>query len=561
VSIGRRHIFILTLIALVVFFFRLGATDLWGALVARNAQMAREMIQSGEWIVPHVNYHPDYEKPVLWIWILALFSFPLGVNEFSIRFPTALAALVSVYTVYALGRRLAGTRCGFRASLIYMTGIKVMHMARVPRIDMSLTLFIALAYYFFLRGYQEEQRRRSSYLWASFFMALSFLDKGPVGVGLPAGGMFIFLILNRDLWHLKKLVTLGNILLFLVVAAPWYVAVSVKTGGEFPRHFFLYRNVTVFALYPEAQPLWFYFPQLLVGFLPWSVFLPFAVVDAFGRKQRRSSLLPLAWFLWVFLFLTFVMYKRSDYLLPLYPAAAVLTAIFWDSIEDNSTRWMGRAVKMMVSVLLVTVICALVVVGLLSIPGFVNRVASSAMVRSYSNETDRDMISLYAGVLRRHAVLLIPIFLAASVFLFRQFRYFRARLRRMTPLLVGIALVMVFLNTYFLYAILPEVNRMISLRPYSEFLMNVIKPRDRFGLYDFWYYEFGYYMMRHVTELETPEQLRNYFEAPGVAYCLVKRKNLDEAEDVLGGVSYMVEPGLADPRGKFVMLVKQEERL
>ena len=75
-----------------------------------------------------------------------------------------------------------------------MTCIKVMHMARVPRIDMSLALFIALAYYFFLRGYQEEQRRRSSYLWAFFFMALSFLDKGPVGVGLPAGGMFIFLI-------------------------------------------------------------------------------------------------------------------------------------------------------------------------------------------------------------------------------------------------------------------------------------------------------------------------------------------------------------------------------
>ena len=115
--IERKHIYALTLAALLVFFFRLGSADLWGDLVARNASMAREVLQRGEWVVPYVNGHPDYEKPILWIWILSIFSAPLGVNEFSVRLPCALAALGSVYVVYALGRRLSGPRCDSQGAI------------------------------------------------------------------------------------------------------------------------------------------------------------------------------------------------------------------------------------------------------------------------------------------------------------------------------------------------------------------------------------------------------------------------------------------------------------
>ncbi|MDD5556594.1 MAG: glycosyltransferase family 39 protein [bacterium] len=556
IPIGRRHVYILTLLALLLFFTGLGRTDLWGDLVARNAWMAREMLQRGEWIVPYVNGHPDHEKPILWIWVLALFSIPLGVNEFSVRLPTALAALGSVYAVYALGGRIAGPRCGFRAALIYMTGVKVMHMARTPRIDMSLTLLIALVMLSFWRGYADGARRRSAYLLAAVFAALAFLDKGPVGVIVPAGGILLFLLAAGDLRQLRALLAPRNIIAFIAVAAPWYLAVSLRTAGAFPREFFLHRNVTVFAAYTRSQPFWYYVPRVAADFLPWSVFLPFAIAGAVAARRDRRFLFPLSWFAWVFLFFSISVYKRGDYLLPLYPAAALLTALFWGEAARASGGWRVAASRVMVCLLIAVVVAALAAVVLVRVPGLAERVVSSELVDRHSNERDRDSMRAFAGIIAGEGVLLAAFLGAAAVFLACGLRRIGRPGGAAGMLIAGIAAVMAGVHVFYLRAVLPELDRATSVRPYTELLRRTVRRPDPFALYDFWLYEFGYYMEREVTELNVPEDLRAFFAEPGVGYVLVRRRRLDDALAILVGLPHAVEPALGDPAGKFAAIVR-----
>jgi hypothetical protein len=556
ISIERKHIYLITLLGIIVFFYKLGHTDLWGDQVARSAWMTREMVQRGEWIVPQVNGKPNYEKPILWIWVLMLFSLPLGVNEFSVRLPSALAALGSAYAVYALGRRLAGARCGFRAALISMTAVKVMHMATVPRIDMSLTLLVSLVFVFFLRGYQDDARRRSSYLWAAVFTALGFLDKGPVAVIIPAGGIFLFLFVARGLRQFAPLLSPRNIIVFLSITAPWYIAVDIKTHGEFTRRFFLYYNVTVYSGYSYTHPFWYSVSQLLTGFFPWSVFLPFAVAGAFAARRGNPALLPLAWFLCVFVFFSLSVYKRGDYLLPLYPAAALLTALFLKSVEEGASGWRLAVSRLAVGILIVATVAALAAAVLLSPPGAAERIISSGFVQEHSSQKDRDTMRLYARIVQEERVFLVVFLCAVGVFLVRALRRMGAGGVDAAGLIAGIAAVMTIFNTQYLRSFLPELDREMSLKAYSRFLAQRISPLDRFALYDTWFYEFGYYMQRDVGELQVPGELREYFSQPGAGYCLVDTERLDEALAVIGDLPHRLEPSLDGPKGRLTMIAR-----
>jgi 4-amino-4-deoxy-L-arabinose transferase-like glycosyltransferase len=334
--------------------------------------------------------------------------------------------------------------------------------------------------------------------------------------------------------------------------------VSIKTAGEFPRGFFLYHNATVFAFYSEAQPLWYYFPQFFCGFLPWSVFLPFALIAAFPRERREETLFPLVWFLWIFVFFTFVMYKRSDYILPLYPAAALLTAVFWESVEGDGARWRRHAVRFMVWLLIGIIGLACVVVTVIAGTGAVERIVASPWLERYSNATDRAMMLLYAGVLRRDAIWLVGVSAGVALFIYSQLRRFSREGSGVRAIIVGITVAMIFLNGYYLYAIVPEIDKKISLRPYAIFLSDRVEPGEPLALYDFWFYEFAYYMDRRVTELSYPHELRDYFADEGPRYCLVRKKHLDEARAHLEGAPYRIEPSLGDSEERFVMFVKYE---
>jgi 4-amino-4-deoxy-L-arabinose transferase-like glycosyltransferase len=333
-------------------FPNLGKPSLWDIDEGNNAEAAREMLASGNWIVPTFNYQLRVDKPALlyWLQIFAYRSF--GVNEFAARLPSALAALVTVLITYELGRRLFGAASGLISGVILSTSIAFCASAHFANPDALLNSMVALTLFIFWRGFSSNGRWW--FLGAGISTGLAVLAKGPVGLVLPAGVVFLFLVWSRKLAILRDRRLISGILLFLLVAIPWYVWVGVDTKASFLRGFLFQHNVGRY-LHPmehHAGPIYYYFLVLLIGFAPWSIFLWQTVWFAVGERGRKDECDlggPVApalryRFLWCwiavcFLFFSLAGTKLPNYILPIYAPLAILSARCLD-------RWRTQAIDL-----------------------------------------------------------------------------------------------------------------------------------------------------------------------------------------------------------------------
>ena len=335
---------------------QLGAPSLWDIDEGNNAEAAREMLESGNWVVPTFNFQLRLDKPALlyWLQIAAYRSF--GINEFSARLPSALAAIGAVLVTYELGRRLFGAMAGLLAGLALAGTASFCVSAHFANPDALLNLFTASALLAFWSGY-----RRGGHLWFipyGLFTGLAMLAKGPVGFVLPALILGLFLLWTRELRRLLTFHSLWGGLMFLLVVAPWYSLVGVETKANWLRGFFLTHNVGRFLSPMENHggPVYYYILILLVGFAPWSVFLGltgWSVVRelrASARGLRRGTenselKFLLCWIAAYFVFFSFSGTKLPNYILPLFPALAILTARCLDRSRTGVTvppRWMAQ---------------------------------------------------------------------------------------------------------------------------------------------------------------------------------------------------------------------------
>ena len=163
------------------------------------------------------------------------------------------------------------------------------------------------------------------------FAGLATLIKGPVGLIIPLAVAGIFLASSRELSKVKLRLWLLGLVIFLALTLPWYLAVYWKTSGAFGQEFLLKQNLVRFFDYRQGQPPWYYIPALIAGLFPWVFFLPVGIVSGWGafRRGDKGILLALVWLLVVFVFFSLSASKRPDYILPLYPAAALLVASTW----------------------------------------------------------------------------------------------------------------------------------------------------------------------------------------------------------------------------------------
>ncbi|RPJ03710.1 MAG: glycosyltransferase family 39 protein, partial [Deltaproteobacteria bacterium] len=335
-------IFLLLALCYFAFFFHFGTHPLWNGEEAMHATISKEMVLAGDWITPTFNGEKFYDKPALHNWFVSLSFLIFGLTEFAARLPSALLGTGCVLVVYLLGRSMFGPMVGFFSGVILATSAEAIILSRVVIHDIALVFFITLSLFIFYHGFKGGTHRKRYFLLFYASSGFAVLAKGPVGVLLPALIIGLFLIVQKKADLLRELVNLRGIILFLAIAAPWYILISLK-NRDYGEYFLIHQNLMNF-LSAEARhrsPFYFYFPVLLGGFLPWSFFLPFALIRAYRRtfKERETATVFLVlWFLVIFLFFSAASSKLSSYILPLFPAVSLLVGVFWNDCLKTPER-------------------------------------------------------------------------------------------------------------------------------------------------------------------------------------------------------------------------------
>jgi 4-amino-4-deoxy-L-arabinose transferase-like glycosyltransferase len=307
----------------VLFFFHLGAYGLWEPDEARYAEIAREMLASGNFIVPHLNYVPYIEKPPLLYWLTALSMKLWGVNEFGARFPTAAAALIGVLATYIFVRRAFDSRRAIMAAAILATSALYAVMAQVLTTDMLLTAIMTVATSAFFLQWREGGR-----WWWVFYVAmgLAVLTKGPVGAVIPIGVGVIFLWYEGELsGSFRRFHTVSGLLATAALTLPWFIAVTIREPGFFQfyivgEHFRRFLQPG----YSHHEAFYYYLPVIAGGFLPWSLialFVPWRSLEP--SSARRFCLIVTATILVLF---SVASAKLVPYVLPAFPFMAALVA-------------------------------------------------------------------------------------------------------------------------------------------------------------------------------------------------------------------------------------------
>lgn len=315
-----------------LFFFGLAHFGLVGADEPRYAQIAREMLARHDWITPTLDGNPWLEKPALYYWQAMLAYRMFGVSDWAARLPSAVDATLMVFAVYFL---LGRFRPAFELDGALMTAslAGVIGFARASSMDMPLTAAFTIALLAWFAWYESGSKRFLALFYAC--LGLGILAKGPVAPVLAAIVIAVFSLAIRNAAVIARTLWVPGITLFLAVVLPWYVAVQVR-NPEFFRVFILEHNLARFRtnLYHHTEPLWYFVPVLLLGLIPWTMFVVAAAMEAAQTWWQRRivpgteslNIFLVIWILIPVIFFSMSQSKLPGYILPALPAGALLVA-------------------------------------------------------------------------------------------------------------------------------------------------------------------------------------------------------------------------------------------
>ncbi|MBX9721488.1 MAG: glycosyltransferase family 39 protein, partial [Candidatus Obscuribacterales bacterium] len=352
-------------------------------------EAAREMVESGDFITPHLNYQIYFSKPILTFWLMAIPYKIFGVSEFSARIAFSFIASLLVFSTYFVGRSFKSEFAGLFAGLVIASSPLIIAVTRLSPIDIAFTCFVDLTVFSFAMCALLDRKR----WWWVFHAALGLavLTKGPAGVILFLFGTIAFLVLARPpiahmkVWFHRLRPALGAVI-FWAIVLPWYVAIDAATKGLFLLVFFFYENFARFAGHTNLgkSTWWYYLPVIGYGFAPWIVLLPFAgfgilksgltlktttvsqsaqssvldpqTTEANSRSTKQLFLFYLfIWALSEFLFFSCSKTKMDTYILPSFAPFAVCVAIkveeWLSTLESSGAETKSRGWASVLSLL------------------------------------------------------------------------------------------------------------------------------------------------------------------------------------------------------------------
>ena len=517
------HILVLSLLCIVLFFFRMGSHALWDRDEGLHASTSKEMILSDNWITPAYNGENFYDKPALFNWFVAISFLIFGFTEFAARLPAAIFGWAGVITTYYLGCKMFNPKTGFFSAVILATSTEYIALSRVVVHDISLMFFITLALAFFYIGYQSENKRRLYFLLGYAALGFAALAKGPVGLLLPAMVIGLFLIFNKNIKFVKEMQLGWGFLLFMGIAAPWYILIGLQNPDYF-EYFFIKQNFGSFLDDVHSRhpgPFYYYFPLLFGGFSPWSLFLPLVLYDAIRNKiksHRDAILYILIWFAAIFIFFSLASSKLSSYILPVFPALSLLMGFFWHKLATKPTRGYQKAV-------------------LFSFTPAVIIFPATLIYFSYFPSPD---LEIKFGFNLIHLKYLALMSSGISILAF-----FALLNRRYPMFLFIIAALMISVVVFAYQFVIPAIDPYRSTKNLAIKLDDILEPQENFLFYGREKPSALFYANRKATRLSY-RQLRQLMKSSKTVYCIVSRD--DWEEELAGGEKFaaiFIEDGKA----------------
>ena len=328
------------ILAAIIYLPGLGRPALWEPDEGRYAEIAREMVASGDYVTPRDNYELYFEKPPLVYWAEAAAIKIFGINEFAVRLPAALFSIGQVVITAALAEAMLGATAGFLAALALALSPLFFSLARFATLDPALAFFLTAA---LAAGYTASRESsfatRSARNWmlaSSAMLALGTLAKGPVALLLGVAIAFMWLASERRLAEIRRMPLVWSVLIYCAIVAPWFVLMEQRNPG-FLNFFFIHEHLQRYVSSNEhGWGPWFFIPIVIGGTWPWIFFAPLGWSSMrrndgsesggapSATNQRRSAASFLAiWFIVIFVFFSIPRSKLGTYILPALPPLAI----------------------------------------------------------------------------------------------------------------------------------------------------------------------------------------------------------------------------------------------
>ncbi len=331
---------LLTAIVLFSLFVGLGSVPLFDEDEGAYSEVTREMLQSGDFITPRLNGETFFHKPPMIYWAQSASVRLLGLNEFALRLPSALASFVWAVMLFGFARRHFNGRIAWYAVFFMATSLQTSIVAKAAIADALLNLFVTLAM-FGIYAYYRNRRMRDVYL-TFVFMALGFLTKGPIAVLIPlvASGVFFGVKGCWKLWF-KAIFNPIGWGLFILIALPWYVALYLQHGRVFIDEIFFTHNVARFqtAFEGHSGSIFYYIPVILLGMIPHTAFLLKAAVNVRTLIKDELNLYLAVWFVFVLLLFSLAGTKLHHYILYGYIPLFLFMAQAADDIRHSLNQF------------------------------------------------------------------------------------------------------------------------------------------------------------------------------------------------------------------------------
>ena len=499
---------------IVVYFLNLGRWDLWNPDEPRYAQVAREMVNSGDWVLMHVNGKIYPDKPPLFFWFIAFSSYLWqGFSSFSVRFPAALFATLTVLLTFLLGKTLYSLRTGFLSGLILATSFEFVYLSTRANIDTTLTFFTtgSLLCFILWDQYRESGDRAKKHIRRhviyGFYvgMALATLTKGPVGFILPLSVSLIYLVVQKDWDGIKRMRLLTGMGLFLVIVLSWYLPALLRGGEDYLQATLFMHTIDRYSKgLIHLEPIYYYFYIFPGQFLPWIFFLPAAIRYGFSKeiiRERRNFLFLLVWFVVILLFFSLSKGKRPLYLLPLFPSVCLMVGKLWNDFTATPTTslrhpWISFPLYALIALLLVA--------------GGALPWAISTKYPSYLPYSLPVSFLMIGGGL--------------TLFAFHRLKKYGV---------VFFLIIAMVGGTFFyaLSAIFPALNSYKSARFISQELASTIQPGEKLAAFRLEPTPYNYYTgIVPMLELETEKALISFLQSRGRVFCLIKSRDLDRIQ-------------------------------
>ncbi len=343
--------YLLVLLTILVYFLNFWSFQVWSPNEAFYADASRYMLETKNLVTPYYNGEIRLNKPPMTYWIVALGYSIFGVNELGLRFMHVLLGLLTgVVTALLAWEVFKSKTISTYSFIIFSLSLTIYANAHYASPEMPFTFFITLSIYLWYVGYI---RKNNFFIVFAFLAAsLAMLVKGPAGFVLPAGVVFLYLLVANP----SELLKLKYYLLSFVslILGLWWHVYQIFDKGKLFWEIFYKENFK--RIYSGGEPFYFYYLDLLVSFLPYS-FLFFFALFWVVFKQRQNHFIFLAWFFFIFTLFSVVKQKIPVYVMPAYPALAVMTAGFlvsssWEKLKRYSSYFLSIFISLVCLILI-----------------------------------------------------------------------------------------------------------------------------------------------------------------------------------------------------------------